>query len=61
MKYYVESFIIASGMFGVKRDKMDQQLAAKLNALAEQGFEIVSVIELGDGGRDFSYQIIYRK
>ena len=48
-------------MFGVSREKMDQQLAAKLNEIAGKGFEIVSVIELGDGGKDFSYQIIYRK
>ena len=61
MKYYVETFTIKTGLFGVRKDKMDSVLAEKLNELAAQGFEIVSVTPVLNNSDNFDYQIVYKK
>lgn len=61
MKYFVETFTISTGFFGVKKAKMDAALADKLNELSNAGYEIVSVSPVLNNSDDFDYQIVYRK
>ena len=61
MEYFVKTITIKTGLFGVKKDKMEQALAAELNSLANQGFEIVSVCPVFNDSSDFDYQVVCKR
>lgn len=62
MEYNVVFHTIETGFFGgITKDKLCKKLAEKLNSLASEGWEIVSVMTMNSKGDAFDYQIVCRK
>ena len=62
MTYFVDNFTVKVGFFSgsIRSDKLNQQLEDELNRMAEEGYEIISVIPLNTSSSNFEYQIISR-
>ena len=59
--YKVMTYDIPCGLFGVKTEKADKELAQFINNQAAEGWELVSLTEINTTSKSFVYKIVFKK
>ncbi len=59
--YKVETIDVKSGVMGTKTKKMDKRLTELLNQREAEGWEFVSMTELGSDSKNFTFQLVFKK
>jgi len=61
-EYWVETYIMDHNLLGKTNFvKENKELQDYLNYKDSQGWEVLSITNLNTGGKEFSFEIIYRR